>query len=109
LPALKQVHVDARWALSDNRNSLVTSTSASTRAQVEWNTALLRDAAASLWAETLLALRHETSTTVSQFYRVWPNDFAESGGGVGAVERALDPTWAQVSLKNMLAPLTTVA
>ena len=39
------IHVNARWALSDNRTSLITNTSAgSTKIKAAWNKALLEDA-----------------------------------------------------------------
>ena len=51
------VHVNARWALADNRTSIVWDSSPSHREQREWNQALLSDAVPVLWLELLLDLR----------------------------------------------------
>lgn len=51
------VHVSARWALADNRATVLCDGAASHADQRRWNLALAGDAVAGLWAELLLDMR----------------------------------------------------
>jgi len=78
------VHVNARWCLTDNRRSLVADTAASNKARVTYNSLMLTDAVAGLWAELLLQLT-DVSLPVSEYYGKWP-----------CSERVRDPFWMAV-------------
>lgn len=68
------IHINARWALSDNRMSLITNTNASsTKLLAAWNNALLADVVPSLWVESLLELQN-SMLTISQYYSLWPQE-----------------------------------
>ena len=100
------IHVNARWALSDNRTSLITNASAgSTKIKAAWNKALLEDAVSNLWAETLLELRG-FEMPVSTFYELWPTD--STGAGDKTWGLVVDPTIRRLASEETLKVRTAL-
>lgn len=101
------VHINARWKLTNNRHSLKSGKDKSDQVQAQWNQALIRDAAASLWSELLVQLsRRQPTLPTTTFYSLWPKrslDGTTFGVQPGSDwDQIIDPLYCTLSTCKVL-------